>query len=195
MTTPPLFWSFSKTHPFCKRRLSLSMHCIYLMSHTFQTLNGPPHLKSFIKIIKNPPKYLFTQPINQQIQTNTNTWYLYKYLYKYLCPTLVPYFYRLRLNFAPTSNLNHPNHKHINLCRIQPFQRSMFIVLVGFQAFLGIHLVSTNITFILQFQMLDLNVVSQNSHSGCFVLALWAWNCRTLVYAFNMARKYILDGE
>ena len=68
-------------------------------------------------------------------------------------------------------------------------------VLVGFQAFLGIHLVSTNITFILQFQMLGLNVVSQSRHSGCFILALWAGNCCTLVYVFNMASKNILDGE
>ena len=71
----------------------------------------------------------------------------------------------------------------------------MFNVLVGFQAFLGIPLVPTNITFILQPQMIGLNVASQSRHSGYFILALWAGNCCTLVYAFNMARKYILDGE
>ena len=76
--------------------------------------------------------------------------YLYSYSFKYFCPTLVPYFYSLCIKFAPTSNLNHPNHKHINLCRIQPFQRSMFIILVSFKALLGIPIVFTNFTFILQ---------------------------------------------
>merc|ERR1719430_255452 len=71
----------------------------------------------------------------------------------------------------------------------------MHDVHVGFQVVLRIHLVSTNVTFILQFQMLGLNVISQNSHSRCFILALWAGNCCTLVYVFNMAGKSILDGK
>ena len=49
-------------------------------------------------------------------------------------------------------------------------------VLVGFQVALRVHLVTTNITFILHLQMPDLDVVSQSIHSRCFIFTLWAGN-------------------
>ena len=43
--------------------------------------------------------------------------------------------------------------------------------------------------------MLYPDVVSQNSHSRCFIFALWAGKCCPLVLAFDMTWKNMLDRE
>ena len=66
---------------------------------------------------------------------------------------------------------------------------------VGFKCALWTQHVSANITFILQFEVLVLDVVSQMRHSGCLKLTLRTWKYHALMPAFNMARKSVFNGE
>ena len=56
---------------------------------------------------------------------------------------------------------------------------------------------STNVTFVLQFEMYVLHVASQIIHSGCYKVTLWARENPffVLVFAFNVAHKSVLYGK
>jgi len=64
----------------------------------------------------------------------------------------------------------------------------MFSFPVGKQCALWTQHLSTNVTFVLQFEMYVLHVASQIIHSGCYKLTLWAREnpFLILVFAFNM---------